>query len=199
MFMSLGWLLRLFAIAVIPAVPSVQAQQAPAPTQESFLTWEKVPPSESGLVLIIDGNVSLVTLSDEKKTVLDDAKWIFGPTFIRQYRVTPGTFQLRLFGEPISSIDVNAKAGSLTYVRLAPYRPTADTAGTRITGWVGVTTSDVRGLLAQAVGKGLRLNEVFVTPHIDAPAKTYMLTLSHRHGQYRRSSRPRPGDRTIYG
>jgi hypothetical protein len=168
--MSLDWLVRLVAFSlVIPAGSPVRAQQAAPPAQDALLSWQKVPPRESGLVLIIDGNVSFVELQDVKKDVLDTAKWDPALPFIRQYRLEPGTYDLRL-AEPISGIGVNAKAGSLTYVRLAPYRPRADIVGIRITGWVGSATPDIPGLLTQAYSKGLK--DAFITPRIDVPAKT---------------------------
>src|SRR5262249_38089879 len=89
--------------------------------------------------------------------------------FIRQYRLGPGTYQLRLVAEPISTIGVNAKEGSLTYVRYASFRPSAGIIGSRITGWAGAATSDIVGLLTQAFSKGLE--DAFATPHIDVPAR----------------------------
>jgi hypothetical protein len=91
--MSAGSLLRLVAVLIIVSVLPVQAQQGIL-LREDLLKWQQVPPDQGGIVLIIDDVVS-VSLSDEKRSVLDAAKWIGGLPFVRQYRVGPGTYQLR--------------------------------------------------------------------------------------------------------
>jgi hypothetical protein len=171
--MSFRWLRRIIAFLTVAAAAAAQAQQppfSPAQLQEKVQAWQQVQPRESGLVIIIDSDaLSSVTVSDEKQKALNFAKWAPGLPFIRQYKLEPGTYQLRLTAEPISTIGVNAKEGSLTYVRFAPFRPSTGIIGSRITGWAGPATSDIAGLLTQAFSKGL--DDAFATPHIDVPAK----------------------------
>jgi hypothetical protein len=163
--MSLNWLVRLAAFLFIIAVPVASRAQDP------LQGWQLVQPHESGLVLIIDKiPVKSVTLSDANRTVLNTTNWPLSLPFIRQYRlVEPGTYQLVGLREPISSISVNAKAGSLTYVRLAPYFESANIVGTQIIGWVGLATSEAKELLAEAFKQGGA--DVLTTPHLDVPAK----------------------------
>lgn len=89
-------------------------------------TWLAVPPRLSGLVLIINAPVDLVTISSGKDQTQESIKWNQkAPTFIRQIRMEPGDYQLRLQG-PIPSLNVVTKEGSLSYIRLGRYENTKD-------------------------------------------------------------------------
>lgn len=63
-----------------------------------FDAWLAVPPRQSGLVVIINAPVDLVTISSLTER-LETIKWKpTAATFIRQIRLEPGDYQLRLQG-----------------------------------------------------------------------------------------------------
>jgi hypothetical protein len=93
-------------------------------------TWAKVPPDQSGLALIIESPVSLLTISSVSN-ILEAAKWNPKTTLVRQVRLEPGEYQLRLQG-PIPTLSVLLKGGSLTYVHLGFYRGKDGDAGSYV-------------------------------------------------------------------
>jgi hypothetical protein len=87
--------------------------------------WLTVPPRESGLVVIINAPIDSVSFFADKET-LETVKWDRKtPTFIRQIRLDPGDYEIRLQG-PIPSISVTAKQGTLSYLRLGRYEAPKD-------------------------------------------------------------------------
>jgi hypothetical protein len=137
----LGWL-------CVPA-------QAPAQQKPAIESWAAIGDRTSGIVLIIDANVASFSVSSADKTVIEADKWSGGP-LVRQYRVSPDLYQIAGLPEPASYFGVHADQGSLTYVRLSPYRSPEGVAGVQITSWSGgPVPGDVASLLADAFSKGI--------------------------------------------
>src|SRR5262249_34476480 len=124
-------------IAVCALHGSVHAQDDP------IKTWAAVPPRMGGLVLLIPGEVTSVTITSAEKKVLDISKWVRDLPFVKQYRLRPNFYRLGLPDERIRSVVVNVVEGTLTYVRLSPYRPNAGDIGLQLTGWSGPVSPDV--------------------------------------------------------
>jgi hypothetical protein len=108
------------------------------------------------------------------KKFQEEGKWFGGP-FVRQFRVPPGNYRIDLI-EPALSVGVNAKQGSLTYVRFGPYRSPAGGAGARITTWAGPVPGDVADSLAAALTKGIP--DVYKSYFIDSPTRIFLLDTS---------------------
>lgn len=139
--------LLIAAVAVLIAL-------APGHSQESFTSWTSLPENRSGLVIIVDRDVSFVALEDTEGRKLDTAKWNFGTPFIRQYRVPPGIYRLQL-SALIKSVDIAAEPAALTYIRLAPYKVDQEDVGLQITSWTGPPTSEIRALIKRAQDEGI--------------------------------------------
>ena len=116
--------------------------------------WLTIPPNQGGLVLIIDSDVSLVTIRDENGKTLDVTKWPIGLPFVRQYRVNPGTYQIRLRG-PIGGVSVVTKPAILTYLRLSTYKDGLINPGIQISAWQETPTKHVADTIRAAFDRGI--------------------------------------------
>jgi hypothetical protein len=129
--------------------------------------WVNVPPSDGGLVIIIDAKILGIEISDPEGVKFDARKWQPGIPYIKQFRVTPGRYQLRL-SEPFVSVDVVTKPGSLTYVQFSPYFR-GRVRGGRITSWIDNTAPAQVAQFLLGASKEVGLAEALTTTHI-APA-----------------------------
>jgi hypothetical protein len=161
-------------LGVAALAVAISAEALPA---QSLLEkeWAAVPPRESGLVLIIENHVSEVSLKGPKENVLNTAEWHPEVPFIRQYRVTPGKYEIRA-SLPISAVNVDVKPGRLTYVKFSPYQDDNGHVGVYITGWVGPVPERVEELLSRA--KALGITGVYDTPRIETHAKILEVSTS---------------------
>lgn len=121
--------------------------------QDSQLAdWLAVPSQQAGLVLVLNSNVSVVTVADQSNKPLSVTKWGQALPFVQQYRMEPGVYQIRL-GGLISSVSVVLKSGALTYLRLS--------ANPGVTGEVNINAStgraptEILNLAEDARSKGI--------------------------------------------
>jgi hypothetical protein len=139
---------------------------------DSLKDWVTVPQDQGGLVLIAF-DIDELVIGDAAARPLDTTKWSAGTPLIRQIRLKPGAYQIRLKG-PIASIGVVTTPGSLTYLRLGPYKGKFGEQGIFAVGWSGPATEDVIGLLKTAAEKGS--GTVYATPFLQT--ENNVLTLN---------------------
>ena len=126
--------------------------------------WLKVPPRESGLVLIINAPVDFVTISSGNEP-LQAIKWDrHAAPFVRQIRLDPGDYQLQLQG-PIPSLNVTTKPGSLSYLRFGQYQaaPKENESGVYAVVITGTAHEAVSALQSAA---DIGIPDVYDTPFV---------------------------------
>lgn len=136
--------------------------------------WTKLPPDQSGLVLVIDAPLSSVTISGGDKKVISTTKWNPKSPFIRQFRVKPGYYTLNLRG-PIANLGVVLEPGRLIYVQLAPYKGDGGDTGVVATVSAGGHPEFKQiGEILEKADQGWRISGVFATDFI-SPANNVLL------------------------
>lgn len=108
--------------------------------------------------------------NDHQKKALVGFRWHPEVPFIEQFRLDPGEYTFRLQA-PISSIGVNAKAATLTHIRLAPYRE-GDEVGVTAVVATGAPAKATIDLLEMIRG---RYGYSFVPIPLSSPTKTFFL------------------------
>jgi hypothetical protein len=172
--MSFGKRLGAAAAAVVAVSLFVEVSAAQRLRSENLLDqWSSVPRTESGLVFIIDGNVSEVSLKGPEGKVLNTTRWRPKLPFVKQYRVVPGIYRIRI-SAPIRTVSVRAKPGDITYVKFSPYHDDKGHFGVYVTGWVGPVSDRVEGLLRTAKADGIP--GVYETPFIASHSKRLRLS-----------------------
>ena len=83
--------------------------------------WTLLPQGGSGLVFIIDAKITFFHLVSEKKKLLASVKWIVPAPFVRQFRLPPGRYLIDGLPPPLAGVGIDAKEGTLTYVRLTQF------------------------------------------------------------------------------
>jgi len=122
--------------------------------------WSSVPPGSSGLVFIIEASVSSFELASGKKKTLAQTKWLAGLPFVRQYRLEPGRYEIKL-PPPLDWVAIQTKEGSLTYLRLSPLAlpqtgRQEQTVGVAVGAWSGPAPEFVGAWLEKAYSSGLK-------------------------------------------
>ena len=136
--------------------------------------WAKVPPDQSGLVLVIDAPIFSATISDGEKQVLSAIKWNPKVPFIQQLRMKPQYYTLH-FGALINDLSVVLEPGSLTYVRLARYmRADGETGITVAVSRGGHPVTGEIGDILESADQNWHISGVFQTEFIN-PARNVLL------------------------
>lgn len=102
--------------AIFAAVFSVTAASAQS---DAIDQWFKIPEDQAGLAVYFNwsNQPPELSVSDAKSTELDTVNWDIGLPLVRQYRVKPGAYEVRINGiaEPKT---LELKPGELAYLRL---------------------------------------------------------------------------------
>ena len=139
--------------------------------------WLTVPTDQGGLVLIL-ADINQLIIGDAAGKHLDGIKWPVGVPLIRQVRLKPGSYQIRLKG-PLESVGVATMAGSLTFLRLVAFKGNSGEQGLVAAGWSGIAPNvvpkDVVEWLRVAAEKETS-GAVYATPFIQT--ENNILTLN---------------------
>jgi hypothetical protein len=122
--------------------------------QQSFQDYFPTGSNESSIVLIVDADVKSVTLNDGEGKTLDFAKWGNWKSFVRHYRVPPGTYNLHLDG-PLDSLTATVKPGSSLTIRLSPFGPKFGSSKIDISAWTQGLPEDITYIIKDLQSKGL--------------------------------------------
>jgi hypothetical protein len=133
--------------------------------------WLAVPKDQGGLVLIA-ADASGLTIGDAAAKPLDTIKWPAASPLVRQVRLRPGTYQIRLMG-PLESVGVVTTPESLTFLRLGSFKGNSGEQGVFAVGWSGIAPNDVVEWLTAAAEK--EPGTVYATPFLETENNTLTL------------------------
>ena len=125
------------------------------------------------MVLIL-ADINQLIIGDAAGKPLDGIKWPVGVPLIRQVRLKPGPYQIRLKG-PLESVGVATMAGSLTFLRFAAFKANSGEQGLVAAGWSDVVPKDVVEWLRVAAEKETS-GAVYATPFVET--ENNILTLN---------------------
>lgn len=129
---------------------------------EPISDWLAVPPDQGGLVFIVPDTVALF-IGDEAGKILDFTKWQASSPLVRQIRLKPNTYQIRLKG-PLAGVSVVIRPESVTYLRVGLFKSKFGEIGNYSAAWTGKPPDDVIDFLRAGAEKGG--GTVYATPFV---------------------------------
>jgi hypothetical protein len=155
-----------------------QVQLQAEDSNDRLKQWSALPQGSSGLVFIIDAHIASFALAADKLP-LATAKWRRDLPFVRQYRLAPGPYFIRLPAAPLDGVAVQAKEGTLTYVLLAA-ESVPSISGSKPGTVIRIEASS--GAVPAYVGKWLEkaylsgFTEAYETIFLDNPGKVLLVS-----------------------
>ena len=168
-FVSGVWLGLTLALGAAPIATKAMD------VSELYEEWRTVPPDESGLVVLINGDVQgrNFSFADVKGTPLDTVKWSSELPVLLQFRVPPGSYSIHLPG-PVEAVTLAPPAGKLTYLNIGRFEVDGE-PGVQLASWTGEPTSDLKPLFTELYKTGQE--RALVATPVSFPGNAIYLTV----------------------